>query len=144
MKVFHTYNLAGEVLWQNFKEKNKPNLFKFSSTKDESILPFIVMLAFTIELGLKTLYFQKKNKWNRGSNHDLEKAFKKLNGKIQTHIKVKVCQERQIDNLSFDTLLKDNNKPFETWRYFFEKESVKTNVKFLQSFKKAILEELPI
>ena len=70
--------------------------------RHDSFIPAVVMLAFTVELGLKTLHFQEKGKWKTKDKHDLKNAFDSLGPALQQKIKKEVCGNSSIDEEEFN------------------------------------------
>lgn len=146
-RIFTAYSQGEEVLAKNFSERelfrlNDPNIH-------ESILPLLMITAFTIELGIKSLYFRDQGaKWPRGINHDIEKAFNLMGSSVQERIIRDTSEFNRISTgkalsvAEFNTLLNRNARSFEEWRYFFESGKASGNQGFLQRLKKAVDNEL--
>lgn len=146
-RVFAAYSQGEEVLAKNYSEHelfrlNDPNIH-------ESILPLLMITAFTIELGIKSLYFRDQGaKWPRGLSHDIEKAFNLLDSSIQDRIIKDTSEFNRISTgkglsiAEFHILLNRNARSFEVWRYFFESGKASGNQGFLQRLKKAVDQEL--
>lgn len=104
-------------------------------------IPTIVMLSFTIELGIKTLLFKRDNEITKG--HKLEKLFGELDEHRKNRIKKYTCQKSGKQEENFEEILENNGSTFIDWRYFFEKNN---NVEygFLAHLNKALQKEVRI
>lgn len=88
-------------------------------------------LAFSIELGIKTLLI-KSNSILEPRGHNLKVLFDKLPQEIKVNIYDDLAKDiENLDETEFSTLLDKNAKSFESWRYFHETESLSCDKDFL-------------
>jgi len=88
-------------------------------------------LAFSIELGLKTLLVESETiKEPRG--HRLKELFDKLPDNIKDTIQQDVTS--RVKNINFEELLEENSENFIKWRYFHETNTLSSNGEFLGNF----------
>ena len=88
-----------------------------------TMIPVIVMKAFSCELMLKTLIAHEGLKM--GKNHKLDELFDKLPASIQAIIQAPIIAKMKIRTTSYDETsfledLKASSTLFVDWRYFFE------------------------
>lgn len=100
-------------------------------------IPSTVLNAFSIELNLKLLIYQKTGVRTK-SIHELDELFKKLDDSTKEVILADVCAELNIDNVKFNDNLKECAKTFIDWRYFYENHQ-NVNISFLNSFGVSIM-----
>ena len=151
-RIFQTYYDADKLLWDYFDSIDIEDGLNFLTIPKEdrpekrirhdSFIPAVVMLAFTVELGLKTLHFQEEGKWKREDRHDLEKAFRSLSPTLQQKIKEKICHKAYIDEGEFDKRLAESKDTFVKWRYFFDKDKVTVKSKFLKQMRDVLKSEI--
>lgn len=91
----------------------------------------VAFLAFSIELGLKTLLIKSKTiKKPRG--HILKDLFNKLPEDIKTTIRQNVINSmKTLDYAKFEEVLEFNSSNFEKWRYFHESSNLSCDKNFL-------------
>ena len=146
--IFHTYDQAGEALREEYfrhqdEFKNKDTHHHFS------ILPYLVMLAFTIELGIKSLYYRENNKeWpSHKISHNLKRGYNILSQPLKDRIREETCRPSHsgfnILEEDFDKELSENADTFQNVRYYFE-NGLQSPVKysFLYKLKEVVKEEL--
>ena len=88
-------------------------------------LPKFVMLSFSCELFIKSMLYTKTNKVE---GHDLDELIAKLDCGDMESIKKNMDHPE-----SFDSDLKEFNKPFVEFRYSFEKASCAIDTVFINS-----------
>ncbi len=99
-------------------------------------IPSTVLNAFSVELNLKLLIYQKTGRTTSG--HELDILFKKLDDSTKEVISANVCAELNIDDAKFNDDLKECAKTFIDWRYFYENHQ-NVNISFLNSFGASIM-----
>jgi hypothetical protein len=97
--------------------------------------PAIVMLAFSIELGLKAIIKSESGQDTRG--HKIDELFKSLVQDSKNTITSEVCNQLKISDNEFAQLLTANATAFIDWRYFYE-NTRNANYKFLQTLNQSI------
>lgn len=100
------------------------------------IVPAIVCIAFSIELGLKALA-QVEGRSLRG--HKLADLFNQLSPTQQAKLVAAAGYTRGV----FDSALLEATDVFVDWRYVHEQESPEANLGFLQAFAGAVQKALP-
>lgn len=76
--------------------------------------PAVVCLAFSIELGFKSLILRHGQ---AVKTHELDKLFGRLGPDVQARIVLGMNMERP----AFDQLLREHSKAFQDWRYLYER-----------------------
>lgn len=97
-----------------------------------AIEPWLVLLAFSAEVGLKALVMILRDKKMRG--HELQPLFLELPAEEQAHIVAQTGLERS----EFDTRLATMNKAFVEWRYLYERPSFSIDLVFPPKFAGAV------
>ena len=100
------------------------------------LVPAIVCIAFSIELGLKELA-RIEGKNLRG--HKLADLFNKLSSDRQARLVAAAGYTRGV----FDLALREATDVFVDWRYVYEEEHSEANLGFLQAFAGAVQKGLP-
>lgn len=95
------------------------------------LVPTITSYAFSAELFLKHLLAKSSIEYQ--GTHALEKLFKLLPNDLKNNI----SSNFQPDD-SFDDRLISISNSFVDWRYFYEKESLSSDLDFLRSFAHAL------
>ncbi len=103
-------------------------------------IPALVLLSLCIEISLKELIYQTQG--NDVKGHDLYKLFNGLDDDMRTIIREKVMERIDISQSDFDNTLEENAKTFMDWRYFYEKNTINGEIRFLKHFEQAIIEEI--
>ena len=93
---------------------------KFSS-------PHATNISFACELFLKAILLKQKGK--HPNTHNLEKLFKRINGKTQNEI-IDEYNSYQNNCIAFKEALKVHAKTFEDWRYIYEENDEDKEVHF--------------
>jgi hypothetical protein len=95
------------------------------------LIPGVVCLAFSIELGMKAILLpsQKPPK-----THNLSKLFGLLPSEVQDQIILACGRPRQ----AFDVALDSVAKSFEEWRYVYDLEQPQVDLPFLSQLADAV------
>lgn len=124
-----------KALSRNKREGTQP-------IRTELVISSIVLYAFTCEVALKALIKIKGG--NIKNTHDLKVLFELLPYETKESIRQQVMQrdhEGGINN--FDTLIEDNKKAFEEWRYYYGRgKKQRASISFLKELYKVIESEL--
>jgi len=80
----------------------------------EAPIPAIVCLAFSVELGFKSILIAERKAPPR--DHDLHRLFYLLSGQSQANIRESLSRYAK----EFDSLLESMRTAFEDWRYIYE------------------------
>jgi len=105
------------------------------------MIPSTVILALSIELGIKALLYKKDNNLTKG--HKIDELYSKLDQYRKDRISKYTCSHLKIDDNKFSELFLKNNSTFIDWRYFFEKDN-NVDYGFLGHLNDAIQNELLI
>lgn len=95
------------------------------------LIPGVVCMAFSIELGMKAL-LPKGTAAPR--THDLNTIFSMLDSSVRGQI-IAACERGEAE---FNALLKKVARAFEEWRYVYEQERPEIELGFLQKLADAV------
>ena len=95
------------------------------------LIPGVVCLAFSIELGIKSILLASRNV---PKTHNLAKLFVALPKDVQDSVVSACGQPRSV----FDVSLAAIANVFEDWRYIYELDNPKIDLSFLNSLADAI------
>lgn len=99
-------------------------------------VPAVVCLAFSIELGMKSLIMRHGQ---AVKTHDLTKLF----GRLGPDVQARIAAATTIDRPPFDALLREHSRAFEDWRYIHENTgSAHVRLDFLRALASAVQAEI--
>ena len=129
------FNVLNNELNNRVKISEKDSTYRGTAI----MIPAVVVLGITIELGFKALIF--KDKATLTKTHNLKNLFSELNNTYQDKIIKSTCDRNKITEEKFYEKIAKYSIAFVEWRYFFEKSN-EVDYAFLRALNIAVQEEI--